>query len=60
MPFKSKAQSRLMFAASKKPGGIKGLSQETAKKFIKDTKHQKIGKLPEHVKFPKLRKLFNK
>lgn len=50
MPFKSKQQAKLFYAAANKKGGIGDLSQETAKKFIKDTSGQKIGKLPRFAK----------
>lgn len=54
MPFKSQAQARLFYAkANSRPGKsrkISGPSAETARKFIADSDHQKIGKLPERVK----------
>ena len=53
MPFKSKQQAKLFYAAAKKSGGIKGLTQETAKEFIKDTKHQKISNLPKYKRLKK-------
>ena len=51
MPFKSQAQSRAFHAAENDPEVAKklGISQETAHKFIADTKGQKISSLPEHV-----------
>jgi len=62
MPFKSQAQAKLFFAA--KAGKLKGEGPdpEVAKKFIKDTEHQKIGNLPEYKKnkFPKLKKYMSK
>lgn len=57
MPFKSKAQARLFYAAAKKKGGIKGLDQSTAEKFIEDTEHQKLKGLPEHKKAPKFKRV---
>ena len=53
MPFKSSQQAKLFYAAANKPEGVSGLSQDVAKKFIKDTGHQKINSLP---KFAKLKK----
>lgn len=55
MPFQSKAQARLFFAAAK--GGVEGLDKETAKKFIKDSKGQRVSKLPEKKRFGKLKKI---
>lgn len=51
MPFTSRAQSRLFHAAAGSPKVAKklGLKQSVAKKFITDSGHQKVGKLPEHV-----------
>lgn len=59
MPFKSKQQMKLFYAAANKKGGIKDLSQDVAKKFIEDTDHQKGKNLPEH-KFSKLKKYLKK
>lgn len=58
MPFKSKAQQRLFFAAANKKGGIKGLSQEAAQKFIEDARGTNMSDLPEKTKdkFKKLKK----
>lgn len=53
MPFKSKAQQRLMFAAANsRPGKAKRLSvsRETARKFVRDSAGIDISKLPERVK----------
>lgn len=50
MPFKSKAQAKLFYAATNKKSGLKGLSQKSAKDFIKDTKSRDIKQLPEKVK----------
>lgn len=52
MPYKSKAQSRLVHAAAHNPEIAKktGFKQSAAKKFEKDSAGQKLGKLPEHVK----------
>jgi transposase len=52
MPFKSQAQSRLFRAAASNPAVAKrvGISVKTAQKFIKDSAHQKTGKLPQHKK----------
>lgn len=49
MPFKSLAQARLFYGARNTKGGLKGISQKTAGKYIKDTNHQKIGNLPRFV-----------
>lgn len=57
MPFKSKSQSRLFYAAANKKGGIDGLEQSTAKQFISDAKHQKTKGLPEKVRFKRVKKL---
>lgn len=60
MPFSSKQQMKLFYAAAAKKGGIKGLSQKAAKKFIKDSDHQSMEGLPETVekkKFSKLKKM---
>lgn len=46
MPFKSKQQAKLFYAAANKKGGVDGLNQSVAQKFIEDTNHQKISKLP--------------
>lgn len=64
--FKSQAQARFFFAAAAgKKKGLDGLKPETAKSFIQDTNHQKIGELPEYApeepkvpKFPKLKQAF--
>lgn len=54
MPFKSKSQAKLFFAAAN--GDSDKISKETAKKFIKDTDHQKTENLPEHKsKFKRLK-----
>jgi hypothetical protein len=57
MPFKSKAQARLMYAAKDNPkvAARVGVPMKTAKKLVKDSKHQKIKKLPVHVKKAKKR-----
>lgn len=47
MPFRSEAQRRLMYAAAAHKGGVDGVSQKTAKAFVKDDVG---GKLPEKVK----------
>lgn len=47
MPFKSQAQRRLFYAASKKKGGAAGVSQKVAKEFVAA---DKPGKLPERKK----------
>ena len=48
MPFKSKAQARLFYAAA--AGRIKGgPSPSVAKQFIADTAHQPVGNLPPKV-----------
>lgn len=60
MPFESKKQAALFYAAANKPGGIKGLSKNVAQKFIKDTHHQKISELPEKKRFTKLSSYLNK
>lgn len=57
MPFKSKAQSRLFYAAANKKSGINQLSQDEAKKFIEDARHQKMDNLPEKVRFKRIKKL---
>lgn len=54
MPFKSQQQRKLFYAAANKKGGVAGLSQEAAKKFIADSGPSKSAELP---KFAKLRKL---
>jgi len=57
MPFKSQKQAKLFYAAAH--GGLtgEGPSKEVAQKFISDTGHQKVGKLPEYShKFNKLKK----
>lgn len=60
MPFKSQAQAKFFFASAAKKGGLPGLKQNTAKNFIQDTEHQKIGNLPEYApkqpKFPSIKK----
>lgn len=58
MPFKSKAQMRLFYAAANKSNNIKGLDKETAQKFIKDSKHQTSKGLPE--RFNKLKNKMRK
>lgn len=59
MPFKSKAQMRLFYAAMNKKGGVGKLSQETAKKFIEDSDHQSMKDLPNKIgkRFSKLTKI---
>lgn len=47
--FKSLAQARLFYGARNKKGGMKGISQKTAGKYIEDTNHQKLSKLPRFV-----------
>lgn len=57
MPFKSSQQAKLFYAAANKSGGVGDLSQDTAKKFIRDTKGQKLSGLP---KFAGLKKKLKK
>lgn len=57
MPFKSKQQAKLFYAAANKEGGIKGLAQDTAKKFIEDSAHQSLKNLPSKAKPHKFGKL---
>ncbi len=57
MPFKSQKQARLFFAAANGKLKGEGPSKEVAEKFIEDTGHQKLKKLPEYKnKFSKLKK----
>lgn len=55
MPFKSKSQQRLFYAAASKKGGIGDLSQAVAKKFIEDSKGEPSPK-KEKVGFKRLSK----
>ena len=50
MPVKSKAQNRLMQAASHTKGGFGGVSQSVGKKFTDADKGKSLKKLPEKVK----------
>lgn len=50
MPFKSSQQAKLFYSSANKKGGVDGLSQDTAKKFIEDSGHQKLSKLPKFAK----------
>jgi len=54
MPFKSKAQMRMMFAKEERGEVVKG----TAKRWAKETKN--IDNLPEHVKQAQVIQLFTK
>ncbi len=61
MPFRSRAQRRLFYAAaSGKKTRAKGLSPEEAKKFIRHSRHQKglVEKVEKKLK--KIRKLARK
>lgn len=51
MPFESKAQQRLIYAARNDPevAARTGFSQKAAAKFIRDSKGQDLSKLPERV-----------
>jgi hypothetical protein len=51
MPFRSKAQQRLFEAAAHDPAvaARTGLSQKTARKFIKDSAGEPTKGLPDHV-----------
>lgn len=61
MPFASKKQAALFYAAANKKGGLKGLDQSTAEKFIEDSDHQKLKKLPEYKdKFHKVKSIMKK
>jgi len=48
MPFKSKAQARLMYAASK--GKSDKVSRKVAQKYIKESKGQDFKRLREYLK----------
>jgi len=52
MPFRSKAQSRLMHAAANDPAVAKktGVPQDVAEEFVAAGHGRKQGKLPEHKK----------
>lgn len=49
MPMRSKAQARLMFAASKSPAVAAkvGIRPAVAKKFVAESAGQKVRRLPE-------------
>lgn len=50
MPFANDKQRRLFYAAANKKGGVKDLDQETAKKFIEDSKAERFKKLKDKLK----------
>lgn len=54
MPYKSKAQSRLMHAAAKDPDVARktGVPQSVAKKFVEHGHGKSQSKLPEHKRKP--------
>lgn len=61
MPFKSQQQAKFFYAASRRKGGLDGLSQADAQKFIADSKGEPTKNLPKRApKFNGIKKMIKK